>query len=67
MNKHLTNREFEIYMLIVEQAYSRSELSKKLNVSINTAETHVKSILKKMNCNSCLRMLVQYHKREGNL
>lgn len=61
----LTRREFEVYMLIVEWAYSSKSIAKALGMSRETARCHRRVILAKMNVASALELLVQYHRREA--
>lgn len=44
----LSNREFEVYQFI-GQGLSTGEISKKLNISVNTIESHRRNIKKKLN------------------
>jgi len=46
--EHLTNRELEIFQFI-GNGFSTREISEKLNISINTIESHRKNIKRKLN------------------
>jgi DNA-binding CsgD family transcriptional regulator len=63
----LTRREFEVYMLIVERAQNEKKIGLALGISRNTVLRHTQQIYDKMGCFSRLGLLVQYHRREGNL
>ena len=47
----LTNREFEIFTLI-GSGYKRKEIAQKLNININTIESHRRKIREKLNLDS---------------
>lgn len=49
----LTKRETEIIKLLVEEM-TNQEVANKLNLSINTVETHRKNIMKRLKINSLL-------------
>ncbi len=55
---NLTNREQEILLYVVE-GMTNPDISKKLNISIRTVETHKTSIMRKLNLNNTVD-LVKY-------
>jgi DNA-binding CsgD family transcriptional regulator len=48
LKESLTERELEVLTLITKQ-YSSIEIADFLNISVNTVETHRKSLLRKIN------------------
>lgn len=61
---NLSRREFEVYMLVVENAMAHQEIGKQLHIQPQTARIHLKNIYRKMQVRSSTELLVQYHKRE---
>ncbi len=53
---HITKREKEILLLILEE-YSSQSIADKLNLSVRTVETHRKHILKKTTTKTIIGLL----------
>jgi DNA-binding NarL/FixJ family response regulator len=64
----LSNREFEIFELI-GKGFKRSEIGKRLNLNINTIESHRRKIREKLNLSSSselTRFAVCWHVEQSN-
>lgn len=61
---NLTRREFEVYMLIVERAWSDKRIAESLGISDVTVNIHLNHIMDKLGMSSRLELLSQYHRRE---
>lgn len=47
MNSILTEREYEIFTLLV-QSYTTDDIAKKLNISTKTARNHISNVIGKL-------------------
>lgn len=59
----LTNREKEILKLISKE-YSSNEISESLNISVNTVETHRKSLIRKLKVKNVVGLALYAHKNQ---
>lgn len=55
----LTNQEEKVYNEVV-QGYTTLEIAKKLNLTINTINSYMKSIFKKLDVHSKVELIVTY-------
>lgn len=69
-NSHLTDRETEVFYLLVNRVVSPAEIGKRLEISLHTVNNHLKKILEKTNSDSKTELLADFllflEKQKGN-
>lgn len=57
MNSILTEREYEIFALLV-QSYTTDDIAKKLNISTKTARNHISNVIGKLGVTSRTQAII---------
>ena len=57
MNSILTEREYEIFTLLV-QLYTTDDIAKKLNISTKTARNHISNVIGKLGVTSRTQAII---------
>lgn len=57
MNSILTEREYEIFTLLV-QSYTTYDIAKKLNISTKTARNHISNVIGKLGVTSRTQAII---------
>ena len=57
MNSILTEREYEIFTLLV-QSYTTDDIAKKLNISNKTARNHISNVIGKLGVTSRTQAII---------
>lgn len=57
MNSILTEREYEIFTLLV-QPYTTDDIAKKLNISTKTARNHISNVIGKLGVTSRTQAII---------
>ena len=57
MNSILTEREYEIFTLLV-QSYKTDDIAKKLNISTKTARNHISNVIGKLGVTSRTQAII---------
>ena len=58
MNNILTNREREIFILLIDN-YSTKEIAEKLNISEKTVRNHISNVMQKLGVNGRASAVVE--------
>jgi DNA-binding NarL/FixJ family response regulator len=58
----LTDRENEVLQLLIE-GYTNKQIAQQLQITVGTARSHVRSILKKLDASNRTEAVVRAHKR----
>jgi DNA-binding NarL/FixJ family response regulator len=64
---NLTEREWEVFQLLVEEGLQHDEVSKRLGVSVRTAKLHTMHLLRKLGAPDRLKLVVTFWRSRAKL